>query len=185
MRRPLLAILVLSTFLFSGCAHALNAKQQASQAHQTVHAALTTLDDYERTVCQPNPAAVNHCQRVPVIIPDAKHQEFSRAMVSAYDLDKKVGLAIIAWKPCLPNTGVNGIPCTPTPIPTDVTSLRATVEQLITIGTSFRTPSPDIQKYIDLARAVLNPLADIEAALRKGGAPLPFMGPAAGLELLQ
>jgi hypothetical protein len=94
------APIVLALALLTGCAST-QIKQKVSAGHQTVRAAIVSVDDLERRLCEPAPTQPNHCTATgaaAVGLTDAKHQEISRALAKAYDSDVKVSAAIIAWR---------------------------------------------------------------------------------------
>lgn len=99
MKRTLL-MFIAAAALAAGCA-SVPLKQQISASHQAVHQAIVTLDDAERQLCGPAPAAPSHCAAATaaaVGLTDARHQAISAALVKAFDADAKAGRAIVAWR---------------------------------------------------------------------------------------
>ncbi len=119
-------------------------KQKVSSGHQAVHESLVLLDDAERAVCKPfPPPESNKCSSPTAValgLTDAKHQEFSRALVKAFDADVKASVAIIAWK-------------AGDPIPTDVKMLLEDAQQTLTVAQSISSSSLVDKALAFVARA--------------------------------
>ncbi len=148
MKRLIPILLVLS-------ACSLPLKQQVSAVHLTVHQTLVALDDAERAYCKPSPAQPNHCTATPVVVSDANHQKLSGYFVSAYEADKKVGTAIIAWQPNAP-------------LPTDLPTLFDDARQTLATVTSF-APQAGASSLVTKATAFLDAVAKLQDLLQKKG----------------
>lgn len=146
------AVVILALVLASSCV-SLSVKQKASNIRQSVHAALVTLDDIERQLCQPVPTAVNTCGAVPRVITDANHQAFSRTMAQAFDADIKAGNAIIALVP-------------DSPIPPELINLKAMADRVFAVAQSIAT-GPRASEILAQARAVVQMVADLLSAFEK------------------
>jgi hypothetical protein len=145
----------------------LTTKQRISQAHQTVRAILVTADDAELVACAPDPMQLSHCTNPLHLITDAQHVKFSDAMVTAYIEDIKVGQAIIAWKPCLPESPVGQ--CLPTPVPSTIGELRAAVTQIQAVAQAFG-PSAQVNNILaSIAEALVGVDRIVLALTTRGG----------------
>jgi hypothetical protein len=130
--RVSLLILALATLV--ACA-SIPVKQRVSNTHQAMHQALVLVDDAERTLCQPVPAATNHCGNpaaASIGLTDEKHQAFSRQLAAAYDVDVKVGAAVIAWR-------------AGDPVPSDLQTLLSYATQILQTANTL-TDQPLIDK---------------------------------------
>lgn len=132
----------------------LSVKQKAHNAHMSVRSALVAVDEFERGMCQPAPAAVNTCTAKPVLITDQQHQQVSRLLREAFEADARLGAAIIAWKPGAP-------------VPTDLPSLEQLVTQLEQIALAL-SPTSAAAELITRVRALVSAVATTSAAF--GGA---------------
>lgn len=125
---------IVAAILLTACA-SVPIKQRVSQAHQVAHQALVTLDDAERRLCQPVPAATNTCGN-PVAaslgLTNAKHQDFSRRLAAAFAADAKAGVAIVAWR-------------AGDPVPTDLSTLFRDVQDLAVVANTI-TDNPIVDK---------------------------------------
>jgi hypothetical protein len=127
-------------------------KQQISADHQGVRQALTLLDDTERGLCAPDPAAPNHCTSptaATIGLTDARHQALSRTLADAYALDIKVGQALIAWR-------------AGDPVPPDLLTLLADAQQAVSQISAFAPDSALMRNAKDLvakAQALVGRLA--------------------------
>ena len=144
-RIALTCVLVVS----AACA-SLSVKQKASNAHLSVRQALVAVDELERGICLPNPAAVNTCTAKPVVITDAQHQQVSRLLAQAFAADARVGEAIIAWVPG-------------TPTPTDLISLQTYVNQVQAIANALPV-NPKVSELIARVQALLDAIVAANAA---------------------
>ncbi len=129
-------------------------KQRISQTHQTIHQALVTVDDAEIALCAPKPAAVNTCGNplaAQLGLTDAKHQSISRTLKSDYDLDRNIGIAMIAWK-------------AGDPMPKDVSTLMADAQAILTTANSISDSS-----FVGKAQALLTHVQAMVAAFNGGG----------------
>ena len=106
---PLLAVAVMVWLmvglLFSmGCSVAI--KQRVSESHQAVRLALTAFDDTEHELCLPAVVDAPPVHRGDCTNPDAAaigltsalNQKIAQSLIKAFEADKKVSAAIIAWK---------------------------------------------------------------------------------------
>ena len=111
---PLLAVAVMVWLmvglLFSmGCSVAI--KQRVSESHQAVRLALTAFDDTEHELCLPAvadspPTVTPKVLRGDCTNPDAAaigltsalNQKIAQSLIKAFEADKKVSAAIIAWR---------------------------------------------------------------------------------------
>lgn len=151
MKRQIITILAL-TFAVS-CA-SLSVKQRASNTHQIVHASLLAVDDSERLVCLPAPPPKsNTCTREPRLITDAKHQEVSRLLDQAYEVDIRLSRAIIAWVPGQP-------------VPSDIASLSALANQIKAIAATLQ-PSGEVSGWIAKADEWLKALDALNISFRR------------------
>lgn len=141
--------IVLAVAMSANCL-SLTVKQKASTIHQTVHAAITKVDDFELELCQPDPAATNHCTAQPRVLTDAQHQQVSALFVKIYALDVRTSKAIIAYK-------------SGDPVPADLKALEAEAVNLIGVVKAFGV-SPRIQTMLDYAQAVLKAVTDLVGA---------------------
>jgi hypothetical protein len=147
MRQKHLAVVMLALIFAVSCA-SLSVKQSVSAAHQTVRGTLVALDDFERSLCQPAPAPKsNTCTANPRIVTDAQHQQISRAFVTAYEQDIRIGQAIIAWVPGQP-------------IPSDIPSLQATVGEIRKVVETL-SPSPKVTEFFAKVDAVIAQIQDL------------------------
>lgn len=147
-----------------GCA-SLTVKQRASQTHQTIRQVLNAIDDLELAICQPAQAEPGHCTNPANLITDAQHQEVSRVLVQAFEADIKVGRAIIAWQPCLPNLDP-AAPCVPTPPPTDLATLRGYVDQVKGVVLAL-APSQKAKDLLELVSSVLAMVDEMTASFAR------------------
>jgi hypothetical protein len=118
----LVAIIALGLTL-SACA-SVPAKARVSQTHQVAHESLVAVDEAERALCQPAPAAVNTCSNpvaVSLGLTNEKHQAFSRALAKAFDDDAKAGVAVIAWR-------------AGDPVPADLTALLKDAQDIVSVA---------------------------------------------------
>lgn len=96
--------LALILVLSAGCSVAL--KQRVSESHQAVRLALTSFDDTEHSLCDPATADAppfhkGDCQNpqaAAVGLTSALNQKIAASLIKAFEADKKVSAAIIAWK---------------------------------------------------------------------------------------
>lgn len=145
MRQRTFALIV-TLALTCACA-SISVKQSVSAAHQTVRGTLVALDDFERAICAPDPAATNRCTAQPVIVTDAVHQRVSRAFSQAYATDIRLGQAIIAWAPGQP-------------VPTDLAALQTTVNEIRQAVTTL-APSPKVSEFFAKVDAVILRIQDL------------------------
>lgn len=142
-----LLALALGALTLNGCA-SLPAKQKVSQAHQVAHQALVTIDEAERALCQPVPAATNTCGNPAAAalgLTNAKHQDFSRKLAKAFDDDVKAGVAIVAWR-------------AGDPVPADLATLFQDAQDLAAVANTI-TDNPlatKVQTFIVRLRDVLD-----------------------------
>lgn len=136
-----------------GCA-SVPAKGKASATHQSVHAAIAAIDDFERSVCQPDKARPTVCTNPAKLITDAQHQAFSKALVAVYRADINVAQAIIDWKPGAPRP--------------DFGQLRA-MAQLVFDTVSGFTESPSVARFIQYAKDLIAAVDFIIATFPKTG----------------
>lgn len=138
MRTKRFALIALAIAI-SACA-SLPIKQRVSQTHQAAHQALVLVDDAERTLCQPAPAAPNTCSNpaaATIGLTDAKHQALSRQLAEAYAVDAKVGAAVIAWR-------------AGDPVPSDLQTLLTYATQILSTANTLTD-----QPLIDRAQTYL------------------------------
>jgi len=136
----------------------LSVKQQALAAHQTAHSAIVAIDDFERTVCKPNPPpADNTCSAVPRVLTDDQHQRVSAAIVRAYEADIRVGRAIILWQPGQP-------------APAALPALQAAVQEVETIVHELAPGSARVDELFARAQALVERVRTLILRFAGGGA---------------
>jgi len=96
--------LIVVILLSAGCSVAI--KQRVSESHQAVRLALTAFDDFEHETCRPSlvdapPVHRGDCtnsEAAAIGLTSALNQKIAQSLIKAFEADKKVSAAIIAWK---------------------------------------------------------------------------------------
>lgn len=152
---PLYFSLIACTALLLFACASLPAKDRAVRTYQTIHATVSTVQDFERAACIPDAADAKHCTSklaAQMGLTDAKHVELNGYLSDAFALEIKVGAELKAWQ-------------TGQPVPPGVAQLTVLASKILTVAEGFTAADSDARRILTEAKNLVAAVKAITDAL--------------------